>query len=200
MQDIDSDGAIDPILCYYIQGKSYPLPTRDELLEQVAPLKKKFIKYADYADATIQDVISSEQLTKSYIYSAETLQSCWLENDGNGKFNLKPLPDLAQVSMINGFVADDFDGDGVNEILAAGNFYPYRVLLGKSDASSGILLKFGAGEAKVYNYDSPLWLTGDIRDLAIARFKNGKKILIVSRNNDQSSQYEIMKRPKIVSK
>ncbi|HTJ49344.1 MAG TPA: VCBS repeat-containing protein [Cyclobacteriaceae bacterium] len=200
MQDIDSDGAIDPILCYYIQGKSYPLPTRDELLEQVAPLKKKFIKYADYADATIQDIISQEQLTKSYIYSAETLQSCWLENNGDGKFNLKPLPDLAQVSMINGFVADDFDGDGVNEVLAAGNFYPYRVLLGKSDASSGILLKFGAGEAKVYNYDSPLWLEGDIRDLAIARFKNGKKILVVARNNDQSSQYEIVKRPKIVSK
>jgi hypothetical protein len=39
------------------------------------------------------------------------LQSCYLRNEGNGKFTFIPLP-VAQISAINGMVVDDFDGDG----------------------------------------------------------------------------------------
>ena len=42
---------------------------------------------------------------------------------------VKPLPAMAQVSCVQGFVQTDFDGDGTDEVLAAGNFYPYRVQL-----------------------------------------------------------------------
>jgi enediyne biosynthesis protein E4 len=28
--DFDDNGAIDPIVCYYVQGKSYPMASRDE--------------------------------------------------------------------------------------------------------------------------------------------------------------------------
>jgi hypothetical protein len=49
-----------------------------------------------------------------------------LENTGKGKFELWPLPEMAQLSMINGFVYDDFTGDGSKNILAAGNFYPIK--------------------------------------------------------------------------
>ena len=31
-KDFDNNGSIDPFLCYYIQGKSYPFVSRDELL------------------------------------------------------------------------------------------------------------------------------------------------------------------------
>ena len=30
-KDFDDNGSVDPILCFYIQGKSYPYVTRDEL-------------------------------------------------------------------------------------------------------------------------------------------------------------------------
>src|SRR5690606_36119477 len=33
--DFNDDGTLDPILCYYIQGKSYPMASRDELLDQM---------------------------------------------------------------------------------------------------------------------------------------------------------------------
>lgn len=39
---------------------------------------------------------------------------------------------------------------------------------------------------------SKLWLTGDIRDIAIMRFKNGVKRIVVSRNNDHASLYKFM--------
>src|SRR5260370_29214844 len=45
--DFGGNGVIDPIFCYYIQGKSYPMASRDELLDQIVPLRKKFIHYKD---------------------------------------------------------------------------------------------------------------------------------------------------------
>src|SRR5690606_31808387 len=132
--DLNQDGTLDPILCYYIQGKSYPLVSRDELLDQMTSLRKKFIKYADYADATIKDIALAEELDKAYLFNAYTLESGWLENLDGTDFKLHALPPLAQLSSINGFLFDDFDGDGNREILAAGNFFPYKPQLGRCDA------------------------------------------------------------------
>ena len=64
-QDIDNDASVEPVLCYYIQGKSYPLPSRDELREQVPPLRKRFTSYALYTDATINELVGAEKLSKS---------------------------------------------------------------------------------------------------------------------------------------
>ncbi len=192
VQDINEDGKVDPILCYFVQDKSYPLPSRDELLEQVIPLRKKFIKYADYADATIETIVKEDLLKKSHILKAYTLESAFLENEGNGKFSIKPLPEMAQISMVNGFIQEDFDGDGdgKQEILAAGNFYPYRVQLGRSDAAQGILMKFQEGKAFQYLSQTLLPMRGDVRDLAVLKFNKANKKLIVTRNSDKASIYE----------
>ena len=51
--DFNQDGVLDPLVNYFIQGKSYPLATRDELLDQVNSLKKKFIKYEEIGRAHV---------------------------------------------------------------------------------------------------------------------------------------------------
>ena len=74
------------------------------------------------------------------------LQSCYLRNDGNGKFTMIPLPVEAQISAINGMVVDDFDGDGNLDVLMNGNDYSTSVGIGQYDAFYGLLLKGdGAG-------------------------------------------------------
>src|SRR5690606_34943538 len=128
------DGVVDPLLNYYIDNTSYPLATRDELLDQMSTLRKKFVKYEDYAGATIHDIVPDDALQKASRLSAYNFASCWLENDGSQQFNLHSSPDLAQLTPINGFVFDDFTGNRKNEIIAAGNFYPYKPQLGRSDA------------------------------------------------------------------
>jgi hypothetical protein len=191
--DFNEDGTLDPIVSYYIKGESYPLASRDELLEQVNSLRKKFIKYEDYSAATIHDIGSKEQLDKAYKFSAYNLESYWLENIDGKDFKRRSLPPLAQISCINGFLFDDFDGNGKNELLLAGNFYPFKPQLGKSDASSGLLLSYESGEMKVTQGTlSNVWLTGDIRDVVMARTNGGKKKVIVSRNNDKASAYEVV--------
>ncbi len=60
--DFDKNGSIDPILCYFIQGKSYPAFSRDEIADQIPGIKKKFLTYKSYANATINDLFSKDQL------------------------------------------------------------------------------------------------------------------------------------------
>ncbi|MEX1240217.1 MAG: VCBS repeat-containing protein [Cyclobacteriaceae bacterium] len=190
--DFNQDGVLDPIVNYYIQGKSYPMPSRDELLDQVSTLRKKFIKYEDYAGATMQDIASDGQMEKAYEFNAYVLESCWIENLGGIGFNVHPLPDLAQLSSINGFVYDDFTGDGEKEVIAAGNFYPFKPQLGRSDASHGVELRFDNGVKTANGVLSNLWLNGDIRDIQQLDFKSGIKRILVSRNNDSASLYSIV--------
>lgn len=189
--DYNNDGILDLILCYYIQGKSYPMPSRDELLGQMNQLNKKFFSYASYADATIEDVIDQKSLDKSLKLSAYIMESCWLENV-NGNLRLRKLPDLVQFSCVNAFINSDFNADGKQEVIAAGNFYPFKPQIGMNDASMGSMLQFSNHALTVApDVISPLWLSGDIRDMAILSFKNGKKMVVVSKNNDTPGVYAI---------
>jgi hypothetical protein len=52
-----------------------------------------------------------------------------------------PLPKKAQTSILNGMVADDFDGDGNLDVLISGNDYGTDVSIGRYDAFNGLLLK-----------------------------------------------------------
>ena len=61
-KDFDGNGSIDPVLCYYIGGVSYPVNSRDDLTDQLPGLKKKFLEYKPYAVATINDIFPPEQL------------------------------------------------------------------------------------------------------------------------------------------
>ncbi len=184
VQDVNGDGGPDPIMTYYIQGRSYPAATLDELTEQMPGLRKKFLKYAQYADATIEDVMDEKMLEGAFRLKIVNLQSSWAENKGDGRFEVKALPDAVQRSMLNGFVFDDFDGDGKKEVLCAGNFYSYKVEWGRSDAFMGAMLKFENGKASIYKPGHALWLRGDIRDLAMLRSRAGAPLVLASRNND----------------
>ncbi|MGC1244016.1 MAG: VCBS repeat-containing protein [Chryseosolibacter sp.] len=190
--DLNRDGVLDPIVNYYIQGKSYPMASRDELLDQVSTLRKKFIRYEDYADATMQDIVAPDQLEKARKFNAYVLESSWLENIDGKDFRLHTLPDLAQFSSINAFVYDDLTGDGEKEMIAAGNFYPFKPQLGKSDAAYGVMMHYDRGMKKMSGVLSNLWLSGDIRDMQLLHFNSGIKRILVSRNNDKASIFSIV--------
>jgi len=190
VQDINKDGEFDPILSYYIQGESYPLPSRDDLLRQVNSLRKEYTTYDKYAKATTKDLLKAGNVSNSGILEINNLRSSYLENSGGGEFELKNLPAMAQFSMINSFIHGDFTGDGSENIIAAGNFFPYRVSLGRSDASMGVLLNIKNNKILSDDKNYKLWLTGDIRDMEIMQFKNGVERIVVSRNNDHAGLYK----------
>ena len=79
----------------------------------------------------MDSVISPLMRKDALRLKATMLQSCYLRNDGNGKFTMIPLPLQAQVSALNGMIADDFDGDGNLDILISGNDYGTDVARGQ---------------------------------------------------------------------
>ena len=189
VQDMNEDGQLDPILSYYIQGESYPLPGRDEMLGQVNGLKKVYTTYDKYATSTARELLKAGNVTATSTLTISQLQSGYLRNDGELGFSFYPFPDLAQQSCINDFLLDDFTGDGKKELLIAGNFYPLRVSLGRMDASRGMLLSWKDGAFEILDKGKNLWLQGDIRDIGPLRFNNGSRRLIISRNNDTADIY-----------
>jgi hypothetical protein len=181
--DFDDNGSLDPIFCYYIQGKSYPMASRDELLDQIVPLRKKFNSYKAYADATMADIFPAEKLAQAKVLHCDQLASGVLYNQGGGRFVFKPLPLAAQFSKIFGAVAEDFDGDGVKDILVSGNFFPYRTQLGRCDASLGMLLR-GPGLQAVDPALSGCYIGGDVRGMVEVRAAAGGRMLIIAKNDN----------------
>src|SRR5690606_40703349 len=82
------------------------------------------------------------------------------------------------------------DLDGVREVLAAGNFFPYKPQLGRCDASTGVVLRHDGKGGFTCDVKSEVWLTGDIRGIGMARSSNGTRKVIVSRNNDRAGVFE----------
>ncbi|MFM8850346.1 MAG: CRTAC1 family protein, partial [Cytophagales bacterium] len=55
--DFDSNGGSDHVLIYYNGQNSYPFASRDQLVKQLPGLKKKFLKYSDYRNVVLEDIV-----------------------------------------------------------------------------------------------------------------------------------------------
>jgi hypothetical protein len=77
-RDFDNSGTVDPILSYYIDGISYPFPSRNELLTQLNTLRRKFPDYSSYANAWLTDVFSEEDLKAATVLTATELRTMGL--------------------------------------------------------------------------------------------------------------------------
>ncbi|TAE50454.1 MAG: RNA-binding protein [Bacteroidetes bacterium] len=180
VKDFDGNGSSDPVLCYYKEGVSYPMASRDELLRQILPLRRKYPRYTDYATATVKDIFTPEQLEESLVKSAYTFASTLFVNEG-GHFRMQPLPTEAQFSPVYSILSGDFDADGHMDILLGGNFYGVPPNQGRYDAQAAILLR-GDGSMHFQLEITAFRPAGQIRDMRV--LQNGKRrLLLLARNN-----------------
>jgi hypothetical protein len=186
-KDFDNNGSIDPVLCYYINGVSYPAASRDDLTDQLPSLKKKFLEYKVYATATINDVFSNEQLNDAGILKANSMETIYLENQGSKGFVAHTLPLPAQYAPVYGIVLEDLNKDGKKDILLAGNNSWTRIKFGRYSSNHGVLLEGnGKGEFNYVNQVlSGLNIKGNVRSLQTVQTGKTKKIL-AGINNDNA--------------
>jgi hypothetical protein len=168
-KDFDDNGSIDPILCYYIQGKSYPAVARDELLDQISMMRTKFTDYKSYADATINDIFSKEELQNAGHLKATSFASVCFVSSPAGKYQVIDLPIAAQQSPVYAMCFADVNGDGIKDLIIGGNVSHARLRFGYCGASRGQILK-GLGNGKFEILPSTktgLNINGDIRSITV---------------------------------
>ena len=186
VNDFDLNGSVEQIICTFNGDKSYPVAMKDDLVKQIPSLEVKYKKYDDYKDQTIADIFPSEVLKRSVVLNVRVMESCTMINSGSGSFVLTPLPVEAQFTPIYAILTNDFDSDGIPDIILGGNQYRAKPQTGIYDAGYGILLK--GSEAPTFESVSILksgfFTKGEIRDLKIFTI-NGNKVVAVARNNDK---------------
>lgn len=180
VKDFDGNYKTDPLLTYYRQGKEYPLATIDELMKQMPDLRQSMGSYSDFARLSFQEIFDPSSLRGAIRKQAETLATSVALSAGRTGYELKPLPKMAQLSPVFGILSEDFDRDGHQDILVAGNFYGSRSDMGLYDASSGVVL-FGNGAGE-FRSGRGWRVRGEVRDLQLIDGPRGK-LLIIARNN-----------------
>ncbi|MBO0931967.1 VCBS repeat-containing protein [Fibrella aquatilis] len=192
--DFNADGRPDPVICQTVGGQTYPTASRDELLDQIGSLRKQFVRYGDYAPASIEIIFGKTGLAQAVTYPINTLKTSYVENltgktSRTPQFRLRPLPIDAQVSPTQGMVAGDFTGDGLVDLLLAGNYFPMRVQQGRCDAGMGVLLRgngrgqFTAVDRKTSRFaGAGLTLTGDVRNLIQVPSRRDNLIMVPANN------------------
>ena len=189
--DFDNNGSVDGIMCYYIKGRNAPLYSNLDMETQLPGFGKKYPDHKSYADLTITDIFPVSILENTLTLRVTNPGSSYLENLGNNLFSLSDLPEAAQLSPVYSMASGDYNSDGYPDLILAGNFYGSRMKFGHLDANRGILL-LGNGDGSfvsVPNYESGLFLDGEVRDVAQIRLSPGKEILIFALNNDSLQIY-----------
>jgi len=180
-------GNLEQILTSYKNGVSYPVAGRDELLKKIPSLRGKYPSYKDFGASRVEDIFPAADLSQAQVREAYTFASAVALNNGNGAFTLQPLPVEAQFAPIYASLAGDFDGDGKTDLLVGGNFYGVIPVLGRYDASYGLLLRGDGkgGFTAVDMAESNLVIDGQVRDMKMLRGPKGERLIVVARNNDK---------------
>jgi hypothetical protein len=186
VNDFDKNGSLEHIYAQKEEEGHVVFILKHELEKQLPFMRKRYLKYSAYNDQYLEDIFPKEDLENSVLQEANYFASTLLLNRG-GDFEIKELPVWAQKSWIYSICINDFNGDGIDDLLLAGNMSGAKPEMGKYDGSFGELL-LGKGDGRFEYYPNRyhgLKLEGDIRDVKTLEI-NGKNVLMVVKNNDKA--------------
>ena len=182
--DADDNHNIETIVTYYYQGEETTLASKDELVKQLPGINKKYLSYADFANAKIDMIFPKDKLHSAFKREVYTLESSYFENLGDNTFRRHSLPFKAQVSSVNDIAVYDFNNDGKKDLLLVGNNFEISTQLSRLDASHGLLLlndsngNFKASSNRFFD------IAGACRSIEFLNYQD-EKYLVITRNNDQ---------------
>ncbi len=181
--DFDNNGFLDPVMCYYHQGKLYPYAGRDAIIAQVPVLKKKFLRYKPYSTASLEDIFSKSDLDKATYHYTYTFETTLYKNN-NGVFTKQNIPFQAQLQPTNDILVYDFNQDGRMDILLAGNFNYAETETGELDSGNGSLLlqKADGNFAFIENTAHGFWAPDEVRELVLLKMADGKEAVLTGNN------------------
>ncbi len=185
INDFDQNGRVEQITCMYEGEESYPILMLQDLVKQLPGLRKKYLKYNDYKDKTLDEIFSEAQLASMLTLKVEELASMVFINQGGAQFKKQPLPAEAQISQVFASYATDFNNDGIQDLILGGNQTRMKPELGINNALFGLTLK-GLGDGTftaLKARESGIYVPGETRQILEMKVGNAELLAFV-RNSD----------------
>lgn len=191
VNDFDSNGQIDHVMGVYENQHLYPVATKKEITAQMPYLLKKYLKHADYAGQTIEDIFTEEQLNSAIKLTVEQTASMVFWNN-KGTFEGVELPLEAQLSSVYAILPTDVDQDGKRELLLGGNLFVAKPQTGIYAGSNGLVIKVMPDRTfkSLPPSESGFYVKGQIRDIKSIPVSNKRELILVARNNDKIKVFE----------
>ncbi len=187
--DFDKNGSTETIVTTEKNGQYYPIEGLKGLADQLESLRKKFTAYKDFAGKPIEEILERNQVKEATKFEVNELRSGYLEND-KGNFKFVPFARELQVAPIMSFLKYDFDGDGLEEILAAGNYFGVKPYHGRLGGFAGAMIK-GKNDVILGEQLGLDLAQRSIRHLNILTIRN-QPYLLATFNNEKVQLYQLI--------
>lgn len=166
-KDFDNNGSVDAILSSYIGEERYPTVSRDELLGQVNYLKKRYLDFKSFASVKTDDIFTGEEREGAKKVYINRLKSTLFVRNAEGMFEEQKMPIQLQFSPVFASQFLDVNGDGINDIVLAGNMNQTKLRYGKYDANHAMV--FLGDSTGSFQYlsktKSGISVKGDVRNI-----------------------------------
>ena len=181
--DFDDNGKKEQVITYFVNNKEIPFATKEEIIKQMPPLKKKFLYAEDFAKSSLEKMFSAEKLEKADKFEANYFSNAILINVGNMNFSVTALPWETQLTTYRDAVIVNANNDRYPDIFLAGNYYDNNIQMGRNDADFGTLLINSGKNSFTCENASGGIIKGQVRK--VKEITVGKeKALVLARNND----------------
>ncbi|WPV01531.1 VCBS repeat-containing protein [Mucilaginibacter sp. cycad4] len=192
IKDFDNNGTKECVTSMYkSDGVNYVFHMKPDLVGQMPILKKRFLRYIDYAGKPFDEVFTADMLEGAETHQMNFLASAVFLNK-NGKFVCKPLPTDAQLSMISTILCADLDNTGVKKIVLGGNFYGFKPEVGRLDANRGLVYQYTKNGFTYFPAaKTGLNLNGQVRSSVAIKNTAGKNYYLFGINDEPLKAYEL---------
>ncbi len=181
--NLGDDGNYDMFLSKNYQGNLVPVRGKECSTQQNPFVSEKIKSYKEFANSTLEDIYGKNVLENSYHKQVVEFKSAYLENKGSGTFEIKQLPNYAQLGPTLSFVFTDVNQDGNMDVIGAGAIHEAEVETVRYDSNIGyVVLGDSKGGFKPYK-DVNFYNDLNAKAMKLVTIKNEPYLLIA--NNDR---------------
>ncbi|MBU1759544.1 MAG: VCBS repeat-containing protein, partial [Bacteroidetes bacterium] len=193
IKDFDDNGTKECITTLYKSDhKAYVFHLKQDMVMQMPILKKRFLRYEDYAGKSADVVLTPEMTKDAEVHEINTLSSGVFFNKGANQFGWKVFPYQAQLSSVNSILIDDVNGS--KQLILTGNSWDFKPEVGRLDANYGVMYQYQKnGFHFIPNQISGIKISGQVRSAISVQGSNHQKTYLFGRNNDTTLAFKFNK-------
>lgn len=179
--DANADGILEVIESWWQGDQWLPVRNRNWLARGLADLPQRYPTHEAYGRAPVAALLAGRPETWRFVEAAQFESGVFLNRGTN--FGFVPFPRDAQLTPVFGLSPGDFDGDGIEDLFLAQNFFGSASDLTREDSGRGWWLR-GRGDGTFRAAETGIRVHGEQRAAALADFNHDSRVDVAVTQND----------------